>query len=106
MDRGEGSDVDRGEGIDVYRGEGSDLVRGEGGNVNENLTIFFLYGHFGVLKLRSLFILLVYRYKSFFGLKKKTVQNLLEENLNVKRTTCFASIKSFVQLQFYFVFED
>ena len=71
--------MDRGEGIDVYRGEGSDLVRGEGGNVNENITFFFLYGHFGVLKLRSLFILLVYRYKSFFGLKKKLLKTCLKK---------------------------
>ena len=83
--------MDRGEGIDVYRGEGSDLVRGEGGNVNENLTIFFLYGHFGVLKLRSLFIFLNYRYKSFF-VKRKNCSKLVRKNRYVKRT-CFASIK-------------
>ena len=50
----------------------------------ENLTIFFLYGHFGVLKLRSLFILLVYRYKSFFGLKKKLLKNCLKKTIMLR----------------------
>ena len=57
----------------------------------ENLTIFFLYGHFGVLKLRSLFIFLIYRYKSIF-VKRKNCSKLVRKNRYVKRT-CFASIK-------------